>query len=314
MCVCPDQSGNPHSSRSAALRFVMVDIDEIDDEGQPLRSERYVRDGPSLMDRVRPLFTCWQYCHMSLAIWITLVIFSTICILGVLVLRGNSSASTSAYPACGRLYTWVLFWVIITAINTVWYAIEEGFRVPAVELDPDAPNGVRETPLAQQNSMAFIYVRVFRLTVHFILTLVFFIVGYDIFKNSKCAGHTDLWLYFKVFWWCVASTAQPTRVLMRCHVDPTLIRCLCLPLLFARVCQVPRDRLRSDGAPHPLRRLRRLLCTLVGVTRECAPKRRRRSLSGHMQRPPSVICRNPDCVTDKLASCIHNGSTASICC
>ena len=104
----------------------------------------------------------------------------------------------------------------LCSLFLVWYAIEEGFRVPAVELDPDAPNGVREVPLSQQNSTAFIYVRVFRLIVHFILTLVFFVVGYDIMKNGTCQDHNDLKLYFKVFWWFLAIGYGIIALLILC--------------------------------------------------------------------------------------------------
>jgi hypothetical protein len=44
----------------------MVDVEEIDDEGQPLRHDesKYVHQSPSLLDRIKPLFTCWRFCHM----------------------------------------------------------------------------------------------------------------------------------------------------------------------------------------------------------------------------------------------------------
>lgn len=99
----------------------MVDVEEIDDEGKPLRQDesKYTYKGPSLIDRIRPLWTCWRYCHMSLAIWITLILFSTVCILGALVLASNKSASTRAEQPCNRVYGWVLLWVIINGVNTV---------------------------------------------------------------------------------------------------------------------------------------------------------------------------------------------------
>ena len=138
---------------------------------------------------------------MNLLIWMTLIFGMCIFVLGVLVLNGNKAAGTSREPQCNRLFNWVMYFVIINGVNTIWYSIEEGFRVPKFQPDPTSPNGLKETPLHEQNSLAYVYVRVFRLIVHFVLTLVFFVVGYEIIKNSKCTGHSDLWLYFKCFWW-----------------------------------------------------------------------------------------------------------------
>lgn len=185
----------------------MVDLEEVDDEGQPLRyeEEAYHKKYPSLFEsvvaRFRPLVTCWRHCRMSLAIWITLVFFGIVCIIGVLVLAGDKAANTPQYPQCNRLYRWVMFWVIVNGVNAVWHAIEEGFRVPPYTIDPDAPGGVRETPLHEQNSTLYLYVRAFRLITQFVLMLVFFIVGYDLVKHGTCDGFRDLKLYFKVNWY-----------------------------------------------------------------------------------------------------------------
>ena len=179
----------------------MVDIDEVDDEGAPLRHPEsfYEQQSPSFSERIARLFRCWRHCHMSLIIWVTLVLFGVVVILGAIVLRSNRDASGAAFPTCNRLYSWVLAWVIVTAVNSVWYSIEEGFRVQAVVVDPTAPGGMRELPLSQQNSAAFVYVRVMRLVTHFVLTIAFFVVGWEIMRhNGTCPAHTDLKLYFKV--------------------------------------------------------------------------------------------------------------------
>ena len=132
------------------------------------------------------------------------------CVLGVVVLYSSRSARTLEFAECNRLYTWVMYLVIITFVHTVWYAIEEGFRVPTHEFDANVPGGVREVPLNQQNSQLFLYVRALRLILHFTSTLVFFIVGVTIYKNiGTCQEHTDLKLFFKIFWWIIL-VVRPT--------------------------------------------------------------------------------------------------------
>lgn len=104
----------------------MVEIDEdIEDEGTPLRNGQhrrknsglYHKRSPTLGDRWDAFARCWDHCHMSMAIWITLVIFTVIIILGIIVLRTNQSAGTSAFPKCNRIYNcqWAL-----TAMHTRW--------------------------------------------------------------------------------------------------------------------------------------------------------------------------------------------------
>lgn len=85
----------------------MVDIDEVDAENEPLRrhpDSAYHKRPPTLGDRWDAFARCWDHCHMSLAIWVTLVAFTVVIILGIIVLRANQSASTTAFPRCNRIY------------------------------------------------------------------------------------------------------------------------------------------------------------------------------------------------------------------
>jgi hypothetical protein len=197
----------------------MVEVTEVDDEGRPLRSgddSLYIRRGPTWSERLRASVSCWSYCHMSLAIWITLIIFTVLVALGAVVLSANSSARSASEPQCHRLFNWVLFFVVVTGANAVWYAVEEGFRVPPLRIDPTSPNGVSETPLHEQNSLAYVYVRAFRIVLHLALTLVFVVVGGDVLVNSTCQGHADLWLYFKAVWWTLIVIYGLLTLLLCC--------------------------------------------------------------------------------------------------
>jgi hypothetical protein len=232
----------------------MVEIAEVDDEGTPLRYDEsyYIRDGPSLFDRVRPLWTCWRHCHMSMLLWLSIIFITTLSILGILVLRSNTSAGGKEYPGCNRLFNWVLAFVVFNIVNMVWYSIEEGFRVSNVRADAAAPGGWSPTPLGEQNSKAFDYMRVARLVIHFSITMTFFILGCEFYTRnggsrtpvSGCPGHTDLWLYFAVLWWLILLTYAVIAVVILCAAT---FACYAIVQMTKNNGAAAAEKAREDG-------------------------------------------------------------------
>lgn len=148
--------------------------------------------------------------------------------------------------ACACAPPGTLAFVIITTINTIWYSIEEGFRVPAFVPDPSLPGGVREIPYHEQNSTAFTYVRALRLILHFGLVLALFITGWDMLRtngvaSTTCAGHTDLVLYFKVFFYVLGVGFAIMALVILCG---GLFTCA---TLFSNV----QERRRARGEAEP---------------------------------------------------------------
>jgi len=198
----------------------MVDIDEIDDEGIPLRypESAYHRPPPSLLSRcLRPFKHCCRGYVLTRAQWFLIVTYAVLVGLGYAVVRGSADAGTPQYQSCNRLYSWVVIWVLGHSFHLIWWTAEAGFYVSSpVVVDPSVPGGLRELAPDEKNSSCFLALRTLRSVICFMGNLAFLIVGIELIRNAACTGFADLWLYFKGMFWLLVTLFSISGLILLC--------------------------------------------------------------------------------------------------